>query len=358
MKTNFFFKAFLIGMLALLLSVFLIKNQQGVTQFNHRLLLPDFDAFAVSAITLQNNHGLEQLEVKKVEENWQLASKFDYPANKEKLSKLMQGLKDAKIVELKTQLENNYARLGVQSLSASANANLSSSQANLNEAEPTLLTLKTKDSTVELIIGGKSKTTNGRYVRFVDEAQSYLTDLNLELPKTGSDWLAPNLLSISLTQISQVDITLQDDGFSLVRRSQASSGSNSKTPDRDKPVALTSIDKADTEFTLMSTEKDEVKQPKYTSIFTGLVRNIINMTVKDVRTINTNIDQMDLELYQTIKLTYQGPNLVQSEQLLQVYVDRQHQHRYWIRVDKGKWLLAISEFDVNQISKPLSDYFE
>lgn len=345
-------------MLALLLSVFLIKNQQGVTQFNHRLLLPNFDAYAVSSISLQNNQGLGQLEATKVEDNWQLASKFDYPANKEKLSKLMQGLKNAKIVELKTQLEKNYARLGVQPLSDSTNAISGSSNNSINETEPTLLTLKSKSSTIKLIIGGKSKTTNGRYVRFVDEAQSYLTDLNLELPKTGSDWLAPKLLSTSLSQISQVDITLQDDGFSLIRVSQEPADSNSKTSEVGRAEALTSIDKASAEFILMGDKTDEGKQPKYASIFTGLVRNIINMSVKDVRSINTEIDQMELELYQTIKLVYQEPHHEISAQLLQVFVDEKHQQRYWIRVDKSKWLMAISEFDVKQISKPLSDYFE
>jgi hypothetical protein len=361
MKTNFLIKAFIIGICALALSSYLVNQNKGVKSFDETPLLANFDANLVDGIKMQTVTNKALVSAKKVLMQWQLPNKFGYVADVTELSKLLQNLKDATIVELKTKQAKYYERLGLQDIANESSA-------------ATLLTLSSGSNSIELLIGNESSSANGRYVRFAGQPQTYLVDLDIAIPEDDTKWLKSDLVPVEFEQVRQVDISLPDGAFSIVRKEMV----------RKEIEAVESVDNlaveavANTEaasptitlaenFELVMVSEDALKGSKvkaktlqYDSIFTGLVRNILNLSAKDVQLAEHN----KMELFQTITLSYVEDekniqaNLKTNKLTLKLYKSNSEQTSYWLQVDNQKWLLKISEFDFKQISKSLEGYWE
>jgi len=399
-KVSFLVKALIIGVFALLLSSYFVSQNQGVKSFDTSLLLTDFDANLVDGIKMQTAKNEELVNAQKVLMQWQLPNKFGYAADVTELSKLLQNLKNAHIVELKTKQQKYFDRLGLQDIS--------------NESsEATLLTLSSGAKSIELLLGKESSSANGRYIRFADQQQTYLVDLDIDIPDDDTSWLMPNIVSVEFDDIRQVDISMPDGDFSIVRKeiqnddkaSDAKDSADKNDEDSADIKALTEIDITEPlkslgtvtlsdNFELARSSKKTLskqasskqkpikdKTVQYESIFTGLVRNIINIKAKDVQL----AEQNNMELYQSIVISYvdvlvsnespqgyaagtqgngssqlsQSGELSQMNQLtLTLYKNGSEQTDYWLQVDDQRWLLKISEFDFKQVSKPLDSYFE
>lgn len=363
MRISFLIKVLVVGVLAILLSSYFISQNKGVQNFDDTLLLTEFDVNLVDKIQIQNAAGKQFINAEKVSGKWVLPNKFGYAADIKKLSKLLQNLKDTQIVELKTKQAKYYSRLGLQDLEQDYGLEKS-------QGQPSLLTLAAGDDFTQLLIGNESQSSTGRYVRFAKQEQAYLVALDINLPKDDTDWLMPNILPIDVDQVRQVDITFVNEEsnkdvakklnskFSIERKVLES------TPEKNEKASLAE------HFELLNKVEDQI--PQYDSIFTGLVRNIINITAKDIKLAQYN----EMKLYQTIVITYldapEAPNNkvmldnnAQSKTLtLQLFENDRDEKKdkevqgYWVRVGQSKYLINISEFDFKQISKPLSDYLE
>lgn len=363
MRISFLIKVLVVGVLAILLSSYFISQNKGVQNFDDTLLLTEFDVNLVDKIQIQNAASKQFISAEKVSGKWVLPNKFGYAADVKKLSKLLQNLKDTQIVELKTKQAKYYSRLGLQSLDQSNELSEKLSEGQGSEkSQAQLLTLVAGDDFTQLLIGNESQSSTGRYVRFARQEQTYLVTLDINLPRDDTDWLMANILPINVDQVRQVDITLfneKSNGKFTIERKELE-----PDPKQNETVSLAE------HFELLNKTEDQI--PQYGSIFTGLVRNIINITAKDIKLAEPN----EMKLYQTIVLTYLDTlenldnkvmldNKAQSKTLtLQLFENDKDQNQnkkalsYWVRLEQSKYLINISEFDFKQISKPLSDYLE
>jgi hypothetical protein len=355
MRISFLIKVLAVGVLAVLLSSYFINKNKGVQSFDDTLLLTDFDVHLVNKIQIQTAANKQFINAEKVSGKWVLPNKFGYAADIKKLSKLLQNLKDTQIVELKTKQAKYYSRLGLQSLNQSSELVVGEET---EQSQAKLLTLEAGDKSIQLLIGNESESSVGRYVRFAGEEQTYLVTLDINIPKDDYAWLLPNIIPISVKKISQVDITFFNEGVNEQTSSKFS-------------IARTAHEENDTDnlagnFELLNKTKEQV--PQYDSIFTGLVRNIINITAKDIKLAESS----EMKLQQSIVLTYLDNGLIdkpdnnvmlddkaQSKTLiLQLYKNDKETLSYWVRLEQSKYLINISEFDFKQISKPVNDYLE
>ncbi len=359
MRISFLIKVLVVGVLAILLSSYFISQNKGVQNFDDTLLLTEFDVNLVDEIQIQNAASKQFISVEKVSGNWVLPNKFGYAADVKKLSKLLQNLKDTQIVELKTKQAKYYSRLGLQSLNQSSELVVGEET---EQSQAKLLTLEAGDKTIQLLIGNESESSTGRYVRFAGQDQTYLVTLDINIPKDDNVWLMPNIIPISVKQISQVDITFFNEEFNE---------EGNEKPSSKFSIARQAHEESETDnlagnFELLNKTKEQV--PQYDSIFTGLVRNIINITAKDIKLAESS----EMKLQQSIVLTYLDNGLIdkadnkvilddkaQSKTLtLQLYKNDRETLSYWVRLEQSKYLINISEFDFKQISKPVNDYLE
>jgi len=343
-NVNLLIKTLIFGVFVLLFSSYFIAKNKGVQSFEKTQLLTEFDASLVEVIKMQTAKNDDLMSVKKVNGQWLLSNKFDYPVDTAQLSKLLQSLKDAKIIELKTKQDKYFSRLGLQNIDKPTSV-------------ATLLTFESKEQSIQVLLGNESTSASGRYVRLAGSSQTYLVDLDIDLPEASSDWLKPDIVPIEYAQIRQVDITLPENSFSIVRK---------ESDDESADITVTD------ELTVLSEENDKVrlkdnfelvetvegKKLQYDSILTGLVRNIINLTVKDVQLGESH----QMPVYQTLILNYVDKAAHQAlpnqQMSLKLFKTDDETPTYWLQKNNDKWLLQISEFDFKQVSKPLNDYLE
>ena len=350
----------MIGICALLLSSYFISQNKGVKSFDETPLLANFDANRVDGIKMQTAKN-QLANAQKIQGQWQLPNKSDYAVDVTELSNLLQNLKDAKIVELKTKQDKYFDRLGLQDITEASST-------------ATLLTLTSSNKSIELLIGNESNSGNGRYVRYAGEPQTYLVDLIVDVPEDNTKWLKSDIVPVEFEQIRQVDISLPDSDFSIVRKEMVRK--EIEAPDSVNSLAVEAGAVANVEatspiitlaenFELVVDDsgnalKTKEKTPQYDSIFTGLVRNIINLTAKDVKLAENN----NMQLFQTITLSYvedetnTQANSKTNKLALKLYKNNSEQTDYWLQVDNQKWLLKLSEFDFKQVSKSLNAYWE
>lgn len=336
MNVNLLVKIVIFGVCVLGLSSYYITKNKGIQTFDNTQLLTDFNANLVDGISMESAEHKELVSAEKVSGQWHLPNKYGYAADVEKLSNILQSLKDGNIVELKTKQEKYFDRLGLQDLSNPTSA-------------ATLLTIISGDKDIKLLLGNESTSSNGRYIRFAGQSQSYLVDLDIDIPNSSTDWLTPNIVNVDFDQIRKVDIMLPDEQFSILRKELLQdTPSGSMETNNGSRLA--------DNFEL--TKNVEGKTVQYNSIFTGLVRNIVNLSLNDVQL----AEQHKMEVFQTITLNYVEHITKQDSQLqplsLKLFKTDDEVPLYWLQKNNDKWLLQISEFDFKQVSKSLDGYLE
>ncbi|NVK25211.1 MAG: DUF4340 domain-containing protein [Gammaproteobacteria bacterium] len=344
-----------IALIALILGSSLLADKHGEQSFEHKALLSDVDWQALNGIELEQ--GGKTLVIEKVLQEWQIASKDGYPADKEKLSKFLQSLKDAKVIELKTKLEKNYHRLGLS---------LDDSD---NQSSGVLLSLSGAGdkSAVELVLGNNAKDNRGQYARLLSEPQSYLIDQTLDINLDGSDWIEPQLFELVYNDVSQIDVNFASGESFVIHRPIEETNEDESTNDNvdqntEQNNEQTSENRS-SEFVLkFASNAAEFEQLalKYDTIFSGLVRNVLNVKATDAQLLSdTNEELLKENKAATFELSYQvsGAEKTQSFTLYKQELE-DDSIKYYITFSGGKYLLSISEFNYNQLVKPLSDYYQ
>ena len=357
MKTKHLLILFVIALVALFVGSGLLSNKQGESQFQQQNLLPELDWSLLSSIKLSNNDDTQQVTLNTLLQQWIVVEKDGYQADTKKLSELVTALKSAQIVELKTKAEKNYHRLGLD----------------LTKAEAKLLTLKVVDKTFELVLGNANKNGSGQYVRLLPEVQTYLIDQSFELELAPESWIESDVFSLSFEQATQISVAFEQGGSFVIHRpeiEQADRVINTSETDLTQVAnQVADLAKTDVEFAqdfeLKSTSENIERELKYSTIFSGLARNLLNISANNVelstapelkqttKVASFNIVYNDKEQAFTTDLTLYKVEALESETENQAI-----KTQYFVHRDETKYWLSISEFDFNQISKPFGDYFE
>jgi hypothetical protein len=159
-------------------------------------LLPDLPVHEITAITLAGPDEEVRLTLKT--DAWTVASRFDYPADFQKITRLVQQLRDMKIGRAFEADPDVTERLalnppGTDGLSADRIA----TRISLLNAQGSPL--------VDLLLGKTSPTTDTQFVLPVGKTRVYLVDQSFQfLGKSATEWLDPQLLDIAAERIHEV----------------------------------------------------------------------------------------------------------------------------------------------------------
>lgn len=131
------------------------------------------------------------------EGGWTIAEKNGHPADVAKIREYLLKLADARVIEAKTADPNNYAKLGVEEVSAV-------------EAKGALLEITGLAAPVRLVVGNANpRGGDGTYVRRADEAQSLLASGSFAVDKVAANWLVRDIADIPSSRVREVAIASQ-----------------------------------------------------------------------------------------------------------------------------------------------------
>ena len=134
--------------------------------------------------------------------NWLVSEYYDFPVDFEKLSRLADSLRGAKIIRLVTRSSERMERLDFGTTSIKIDT---------GGAIPAF----------DLDVG-KTSDNGERFVRFDQEEKAYLTDLSLYLDATPKNWAQAQLLDFKAIDVARLVIRFPDSEESLsIARSDA-----------------------------------------------------------------------------------------------------------------------------------------
>ena len=134
---------------------------------------------------------------------WVVAQRFNYPLNQKQLSRLLNQLGDARLVEKKTALPKHHGRLGLLS--------------GLKDPAP-MITVQRDPALAPVLIGQQASARQATFVRFQADDQVWLIDQALDVSAAPADWLDPSLLNLTDAMIEQIDIDSPvDSGYRVTR---------------------------------------------------------------------------------------------------------------------------------------------
>jgi len=199
---------FLVIILGILIGVsIIIKNVQTPSvSKKSRLggeLLENLPVNDIAQVTIQSEEGTVQLG--KVDDQWVVKSRYNYPVDFKKLIDFVKKWKEAKIGRTFKASEASLARMKLLSPDKKDAS---------NEKKGVLVSLKKDDdSVIANIITGKvreneQRASGGQYVRIDDSDTVYLTDKNFKyMTKDSKGWLDKELIDIKDEDIKSVVFT-------------------------------------------------------------------------------------------------------------------------------------------------------
>jgi len=133
--------------------------------------------------------GEQAAELQSTNGEWQVKSRYNYAADKNKINALLLGLEEAQLREEKTGNADNYATLGVQDGAGGARVELVGTEPAVN-----------------LIVGKQDPTTRFSFARRVGEKQSWLLNVALTAPTESNAWLRREIANIGADRIQEVAV--------------------------------------------------------------------------------------------------------------------------------------------------------
>jgi hypothetical protein len=151
----------------------------------------------VRALKITGAGNLPIASLNRGESGWTVAEKNGHPADVAKIREFLLKLSEATVLEAKTADPNNYARLGVEEVSAT-------------EAKGALVEIEGLKAPVRIIVGNyNARGAEGTYVRRADEAHSLLAKGSFAVDKVAANWLVRDIADIPSTRVREVAIGSQ-----------------------------------------------------------------------------------------------------------------------------------------------------
>ncbi len=223
------------------------------------VFFPDFeDAASATALTVVDyDDDVKDAAEFSVSQNdkgvWTIPSHHDYPAEAEdRLARTATSLMGVKKTAIQSRIKDDWKRFGVVDPTAEGIGTV--------EERGTRLTLSdgSGNPLVDLIVGNQVEGRSGHYyVREPDKDITYITELDVDLSAKFSDWIEPDLLKITTSDVSTVTL----DNYSI----DESTGTV-------KPKEKLNFAKVDSKWTLegLDDEKEELDESPVTALVTNL----------------------------------------------------------------------------------------
>ena len=263
---------------------------------------------------------------------WLIDNLGNYTADTQKLSGLINSLKDAKKVEPKTAKPNLFHHLGLRDITDS-------------ESNATQVTLEVAGKSYSLLVGDSAKNGAGQYIRMAGDNQTWLIDKAITKPDSAKDWVNSKLFDFSVQDVKSINFT----------------GKYS--------YGLTKADKEQTSFILDSVP--DTHQLKYDSIVDGLPRSLAGLTFDNLVKLSDVPDFTEMQI-----LTV---SLFDNDSTIDVLVgkhqtevtsaepteqsEEQSESKYYAKLTGSnplwqQWAYEISEYNYNQLVKDKMDFLD
>lgn len=305
-------------LLAATAGYFLIKDSRPVN-VEKGLLFANLtqQANQISQIRISNHQGV-LLDASLQNDKWianGVQQAGTYPLEHIKLTQLVQSLMQATLYQAKTSKPENYARLGLQDLDA-------------EDSLAVLVELFGNDKTWAVLVGNKAPG-GGSYIRFPEQAQSWLLDQEVLLPLDSNNWLKQPILDIAITDIAKFS-RIDSNSWSIVL-SDAEAGGYSLNPmPKGRELKYESI--LDNTVAAFATLNFDQIQPRNDAFWRSLKLSAkFELTTLSGDKIKTELAEKDNEFF----IRFSSQSLT----------------AYW-----QNWTYKLSGFSAGQLNKTLEDF--
>lgn len=163
-----------------------------------KIAFPDLAPKLASATKIEITHQGAATVIEKTGKDWRVAQQHGYPAQEAKLRSLFTGLSELRLAEPRTNEASEYARLGVDDPdSKTSTANLVQVMDNGGQTLASLIVGHRK-------VSSQVNLPDDIYVRFPDQAQSWLAQGTLQPDHDPASWVDRNIMNIPHDRIASV----------------------------------------------------------------------------------------------------------------------------------------------------------
>lgn len=299
-------------------SYLLLKQSQPVS-VEQGLLFSDLSAKAnlIDRVRISNHQGV-LLDASLEQSIWLVDSvqkQGNYPLEQDKLTQLVQSLMQAKLFQAKTSKMENYARLGLQDIEAL-------------DSQSTLIELIAGTESWQVLIGNKSSTVSGSYVRLPQQKQSWLLDTEIVLPLDSNDWLKQPILDIdqqNITKIARVD----SNAWVIEKKPAQEEFSLSPMPDSGSLKYATILDSVANNIATLNFDQLHINDQTFWESLQPTAK--LEVTTNDGQIITVELAQLDDSFYARFNSAADSS--------------------YW-----HNWIYQLSSFSAGQLNKTRDDF--
>ncbi len=168
------------------------------------LIFPDFNLDKIKSIEIIKPDNTT-ITLDKKQSSWVVKSLFNYPANSELLSSLLEETANLKVIQNVQTTPNAYNNLNL-TLPSPENNSSGTEIKFLNNKNKTLYSLIIGKKRIENDIKKRTELTVGRYIKTPNQVNIYLTDELFDcINFTAEDWLFDR--NIAITDIEKVELS-------------------------------------------------------------------------------------------------------------------------------------------------------
>jgi hypothetical protein len=194
------------------------QNRWSQVKVSGASLAPNLAAQAPRIARIELKQGEKSLTLARDKEAWTLADRGGYPVKADAVRALLVKLAQAELVESKTSNKERYAQLELEDPAA-------------KDAKSRLLrVLDDKGAPiVEALVGKKrfdafGASKGGTYVRKPGEAQTWLSNADLDVSLAVRDWVQPGVLDLAAAKIAKVTIEIPGEEPLVIARDEKDAG--------------------------------------------------------------------------------------------------------------------------------------
>ena len=218
------------------------NNQWSTGKAAGDKLLPKLVSEASQIATVEIKQGDSNVVLERTGGSWNLKSRDNYPADPAKVRTMLVGLAEADLVESKTRRPDRY---GVLELEDPADKGAKSRLVRLLGAKGNVIG--------EVVIGKKRQEVlgagkGGTYVRKPGDPQTWLANVELDVPLAAKDWLKTSVITIDTSKISRLSVEIPGEEPLRVEREPAAAppkdakdGKDAKDAKEEPPAAPASF---------------------------------------------------------------------------------------------------------------------
>ena len=297
----------------------------------------------------------ETVTLAKTGDAWGVAEKYGYPADFEKVRKLLVNLAELRPLEQKTSTPDLFPDLQLEDLSAP-------------DAKSVLLTLKTADGKDLLAtFVGKERFARGGtgndgiYIRKANENQTWLAKGTLGVEQGAVNWLDKSLADVAHERVAKVTVT-QPDGTALTVSRAKVADAHFTLPDIPKGKKAKEWDIDQVAAPLEGLQLEDVLPAKDVPYPSGGKSGSAEFTTFDGLTVHVDLLPKDKDTWLHFAASYTAPAAAPSEDDVKAgklkKPDDVQKEAAALNTKAKDWVYKVPDWKLDNLRKKAADLVE